>query len=422
MPKTFRPYDPDQMLLLPLSVQDWVPAGDMAHFIGEVVDVLDLTAIEETYEGDLRGYPPFHPRMMTKLWLYAYAVGTTSSRKVARLAQRDVGFMMLAAGNKPDFRTLNDFRLRHLQALRRLFKQVLKLCRKKGLLQGKHVAIDGTKVKANASKHAAMSYGRMKQEDKRITKEIDDWFEEADRVDAEEDRRYGKDKSGDELPEELQTAEGRRKAIREAMDELEREAKEAGKDEPDDKAQRNFTDPESKIMRGGDGSFIQGYNAQAAVDAKHQIIVATDLTSMASDAPQLIPMVKRVRKNLGRNPDEISADAGYCSEANLKDLSHRKLEPYVATGKGLRQYRMPTAPRGRIPQHLTLRERMARKLLTKHGRSRYKLRQQVVEPVFGQIRNKGLIRFLLRGEEKCSAEWDLHCIGHNLCKLQKAWG
>ena len=423
MPKTFRPYDPDQMLLMPPSVQDWVPAGDMAHFIDDVVDELDLSTIESVYEqGDLRGFPPLHPRMMTKLWLYGYAVGTTSSRKVARLAQRDVGFMILAGSNKPDFRTLNDFRLRHLQALRGLFKQVLKLCRKKGLLQGRHVAIDGTKAKANASKHSAMSYGRMKQEDKRISKEIDDWFKEADRVDADEDRRYGKDKQGDELPEELQPAEGRRKAIREAMAELEREAKEAGKDEPDEKAQRNFTDPESKIMRGGDGAFMQGYNAQAAVDAKNQIIVATDLTSMASDAPQLIPMVDRIRKNLGRNPDEISADAGYCSEANLKVLSRRRLDPYIATGKGVRQYRMPAAPRGRIPQNLTLRQCMARKLLTKHGRSRYKLRQQVVEPVFGQIKNKGLVRFLMRGQEKCSAEWDLHCIGHNLSKLHQAWG
>ena len=422
MPKTFRPYDPDQMLLMPPAVQEWVPAGDMAHFISEVVDVLDLSAIEDEYEtGDLRGYPPYHPRMMTKLWLYAYAVGTTSSRKLARLAQRDVGFMMLAAGNKPDFRTLNEFRQRHLKALANLFKQVLKLCRKKGLLGGRHVAIDGTRVKANASKHSAMSYGRMKQEDARISKEIDDWFKKADQVDAEEDAKYG-ERQGDELPEELQTADGRRKAIREAMEELEREAKENGEDEPKDKAQRNFTDPESRIMRSGDGAFIQGYNAQAAVDAKEQIIVAADLSNMAADAPLLVPMVDLVRKNLGRNPKEISADAGFCSEANLEVMAGRNLEAFIAAGKMERQYRQPAAPRGRIPQHLTLRQRMARKLLTKHGRSRYRLRQQVVEPVFGQIRNKGLVRFLLRGQAKCNAEWQLHCIGHNLTKLHKAWG
>jgi transposase len=422
MPKTFRPYDPDQMLLMPPAVQDWVPAGDLAHFIDDVVDELDLSAITGVYEqGDLRGYPPYHPGMMTKLWLYGYTLGTTSSRKLARLAQRDVGVMMLAAGNRPDFRTLNDFRQRHLVALAGLFVQVLKLCRRKGLLEMRHVAVDGTKLKANASKHSAMSYSRMKQEDARITAEIDAWFREADRVDAEEDERYGHDQRGDELPEELQTAEGRRKAIREALAELEKEAKEQGKAEPDAKAQRNFTDPESRIMRGGDGNFIQGYNAQAAVDAGKQVIVAAHLTTSASDAQQLIPMLNRVRRNLGRNPREISADAGYCSADNLEKLGRRRLESYIATGRMPRSYRAAPAPRGRIPASLTVRERMARKLQTTEGRARYRLRQQVVEPVFGQIKNKGLARLLLRGEQKCAAEWQLHCTGHNLTKLHKAW-
>jgi len=421
MQKTFRPYDPDQMLLLPPSVHEWVPVGDLAHFISDVVDELDLSGIESVYEEELRGYPPYHPRMMTKLWLYAYAVGQTSSRKLERLVQRDLGFMMLAAGNQPDFRTLALFRQRHLAALSGLFKQVLKLCRKRGLLKLRHVAIDGTKVKANASKHSAMSYGRMKQEDERISGELDAWFKKANQVDAEEDRLYGEDKRGDELPEELQTAEGRRKAIREAMAELEKEAAEAGREAPKDKAQRNFTDPESRIMRSSEGAFIQGYNAQAAVDAEHQIIVAADLNNMAADAPQLIPMLDLVRTNLGRNPAEISADAGYCSEANLQVLDERPLRSFVATGKMHRSYNQPAAPRGRIPAHLDVRQRMQRKLLTKAGRARYRLRQQVVEPVFGQIRNKGLIRLLLRGEEKCRAEWILHCIGHNLTKLHPAW-
>lgn len=421
MQKTFRPYDPDQMLLLPPSVRDWVPAGDLAHFINDVTDELDLKAIESAYEDELRGYPPYHPRMMTKLWLYAYAVGQTSSRKVSRLVQRDLGFMMLAAGNQPDFRTLALFRQRHLQALSGLFKQVLKLCRKRGLLKLRHVAIDGTKVKANASKHSAMSYGRMKQEDERISREIEAWFKKADQIDAEEDKLYGGDKRGDELPEELQTAEGRRKAIREAMAELEKEAEEAGTEGPEDKAQRNFTDPESRIMRSSEGAFIQGYNAQAAVDAEHQIIVAADLNNMAADSPQLIPMLDLVRQNVGRNPEEISADAGYCSEANLEVLAGRLIDPFIAAGKMHRSYNQPPAPRGRIPVDLTQRQRMQRKLLTKAGRARYRLRQQVVEPVFGQIRNKGLIRLLLRGEEKCRAEWTLHCIGHNLCKLHPAW-
>ncbi|HEY8759999.1 MAG TPA: IS1182 family transposase [Candidatus Dormibacteraeota bacterium] len=421
MPKTFRPYLPNQLLLLPQSVQDWVPRGDLAHFISDVVDVLDLSAIEDGYEEELRGYPPYHPRMMTKLWLYAYTVGQTSSRKVARLVVRDVGFMMLAAGNQPDFRTVNEFRRRHLKALSGLFGQVLKLCRKKGLLKLRHVAIDGSKVKANASKHSAMSYGRMKQEDERISKEIEAWFKEADRVDAAEDRLYGEDQRGDELPEELQTAEGRQRAIREAMAELEKEAEAAGKAEPAEKAQRNFTDPESRIMRSGEGAFIQGYNAQIAVDAENQIIIATALTNGAADSPQLIPMVDLVRRHLGRNPDQISADAGYCSEANLEVLAGRRLDLFIATGKMHRRYRQPKAPRGRIPNRLTMRERMARKLLTKAGAAAYRLRQQVVEPVFGQIKNKGLIRLLLRGVVKCDAEWTLHCIGHNLGKLHSAW-
>lgn len=421
MQKTFRPYDPDQMLLLPPSLRDWVPDGDLAHFISDVTDELDLSSIESVYEEEMRGYPPYHPRMMTKLWLYAYAVGQTSSRKLERLARRDVGFMMLAAGNQPDFRTLALFRQRHLAALAGLFKQVLKLCRKQGLLKLRHVAIDGTKVKANASKHSAMSYGRMKQEDERISREIDAWFRKADQVDAEEDKLYGEDKRGDELPEELQTAEGRRKAIRKAMAELEKEAAEAGQEAPKDKAQRNFTDPESRIMRSSEGAFIQAYNAQAAVDSEHQIIVAAGLNNMAADAPQLVPLVNLVEQNLGRHPREISADAGYCSQSNLEALAARPIEAFIATGKMHRSYNQPESPRGRIPSDLDIRQRMQRKLSTKAGRARYRLRQQVVEPVFGQIRNKGLIRLLLRGEEKCRAEWTLHCLGHNLCKLHPAW-
>ncbi len=355
-----------------------VPVGDIAHFINDVTDELDLSAIESMYEEELRGYPPCHPRMMTKLWLYAYAVGQTSSRKVARLVQRDLGFMMLAAGNQPDFRTLALFRQRHLKALSGLFKQVLKLCRKRGLLKLRHVAIDGTKVKANASKHSAMSYGRMKQEDERISREIDAWFKKADQVDADEDKLYGGEKRGDELPEELQTAEGRRKAIRKAMAELEKEAEEAGAEAPENKAQHNFTDSASRIMRSSEGAFIQGYNAQAAVDAEHQIIVAADLNNMAADSPQLIPMLDLVRENLGRNPEEISADAGYCSEANLEVLAGRLVDPFIAAGKMHRSYNQPSAPRGRIPVDLTLRQRMQRKLLTKAGRARYRPRPRSV--------------------------------------------
>lgn len=422
MAKTFRPYDPDQMLLLPPSVRDWVPDGDMAHFVSDLVDGLDLSAIEEKYEKELRGYPPYHPRMMTKLWLYGYTTGVFSSRRLAKLARRDVGAMMLAAGNEPDFRTLNEFRRTHLKELARLFTQVVQLCEKKGLIKLRHVAVDGTRVKANASKHSAMSYGRMKPELEQIEQEIKSWFKESDRVDAEEDARLGPDKRGDELPPELQTAARRREAIRKAMAELEEEARAAGKETPEDKAQRNFTDPESRIMKGGDGSFIQGYNAQAAVDASSQVIVAHSLSNSAADSKQLVGVVDEIETVVGIHPQQISADAGYCSDTNLEAMEDRCIDAYIATGRMPRTYRMPSAPVGRIPHDLSRRARMKRKLTTKPGRRTYKQRQQVVEPVFGQIRNKGLIRFLLRGLKKVPHEWALHSIGHNLCKLQPVWG
>jgi hypothetical protein len=357
---------------------------------------------------------------MTKLWLYAYATGQRSSRKLAQLATRDVGCMMLAAGNRPDFRTLNSFRLRHLAALEGLFGQVLEMCREEGLVRLDHVAIDGTKLKANASKHAAMSYDRMQPEVNRISAELKKWFEDCDRTDAEEDAKYGADNDGYELPENLRTAERRRAAIRKAIKELKERAKAEGKAKPDAKAQANFTDPESRIMKGGDGAFIQGYNGQAAVDASSQVIVAATLTNSAADCPQLLEVVAEIAANLDELPMEISADAGYCSDANLEALILLGVDAYVATGRMPRSYRVPPAPRGRIPVGLTLKERMKRRLTTKAGRQRYRLRQQTVEPVFGQIKNKGLIRLWLRGERKARGEWTLHCIGHNLCKLHLA--
>jgi transposase len=366
------------MLLLPAPVQEWVPEGDIAHFISDVVDALDLSEIEAVYDEEMRGYPPCHPRMMTRLWLYAYAVGTRSCRKLAKLAPRAVGCMMLAAGNRPDFRTLNSFRLRHLAALGGLFQQVLLLCRDEGLVKLDHVAVDGTKLKANASKHAAMSYDWMQPEVDRITAELDTWFRECDQTDAEEDAPYGADHDGDELPENLRTAAKRRAAIRTAIKDLKERAQTEGKTEPDAKAQQNFTDSESRIMKG-------------------------------------------IEANLDELPSELSADAGYCSEANLEALDELGVTAYVATGRMPRSYRCPAAPRGRIPAGLTRRERMKRRLMTKRGRERYRLRQQVGGPVFGQIKNKGLIRIWLHGEQKAEHEWLLHCTGHNLSKLHGAW-
>jgi transposase len=264
MAKTFRPYEPDQMLLMPPALADWVPEDHLARFVSDLVESLDLTAIEDTYAEE-RGFPPYHPRMMTKVLLYAYATGTYSSRKVARRLVEDVAMRFLAAGNEPDFRTLSDFRKRHSAALAGLFTQVLRLCRRAGLVKLGQVAIDGTRVKANASKHKAMSYGRMGEKEAALQAEIAELLRRAEQADRDEDARYGPGRRGDELPAELARRESRLQKIREAKAALEAEAREqvaqAGKDPahatPAPKAQRNFTDPESKIQKTPDG-FIQG--------------------------------------------------------------------------------------------------------------------------------------------------------------------
>jgi len=261
MSKTYRPYEPKQAFLMPVSLQDWLSEDHLAYFLLDVVDELDLSAIMRRYEGERRGYPPYHPRMMVKVLLYAYCVGVPSSRKIGVRLEEDVAFRVLAANNTPDFRTISDFRKDHLEALAGLFVQVLRLCQRAGLVKLGHVSMDGTKVKANASKHKAMSYGRMKQEEARLEAEVRRLLEEAEAVDDEEDSRYGTDKRGDELPPELARRDSRLRKIREAMAALEAEAEE---DKPADKAQRNFTDPDSRIMPAPGGKdFVQAYNAQA---------------------------------------------------------------------------------------------------------------------------------------------------------------
>ena len=290
MSKTFRPYEPDQTFLMPASLQDWLPREHLAYFISDVVEHLDLWAIVGRYAGEERGYPPYHPRMMVKVLLYAYCVGVPSSRKIARRLQEDIAFRVLAANNTPDFRTVSDFRKGHLKALAGLFVQVLKLCQKAGLVKLGHVALDGTKIRANASKHKAMSYKRMKEEEARLEGEVMELLQRAQAVDAEEDHRYGKDKEGEELPKELTFRESRLKRIREARAALEAEARAEGEEEvrkgkkgsgvPKDKAQRNSTDPDSRIMPApGAKHFLQAYNGQAAVDSAHQVIVAAELTN-----------------------------------------------------------------------------------------------------------------------------------------------
>ena len=424
MAKTFRPYEPDQMLLMPPSLQDWVPDGHLARYVSDLVDnILDLSEIEDAYDEE-RGFPPYHPAMMVKLLLYGYCTGTYSSRRIGAKLQDSVAFRYLAAGNAPDFRTISEFRKRHGKAMKGLFDQVLKLCREAGLVKLGKVAIDGTKIKANASKHKAMSYGRMKQKESETMRLVEQILRRAEQVDEEEDRLYGPDKRGDELPPELATREGRLKKLREAKAALEAEARDKaraeGKD-PDqakvpDKAQRNFTDPESKIQRTNDG-FIQGYNAQLAVDAEFQVIVAQHVTPMAPDVNELVPAVESIEAVLGNVPEKVLADAGYWSEQNVVSLEAKGIEPFIAT-KRMKHSEIPSpAPRGRCPKHLTVRERMARKLRTARGRKIYSKRQELPEPVFGQIKHgRGFRQFLRRGTRKVSEEWAMVCLAHNMLK------
>ena len=426
MRKTYLPYDPDQQLLLPAALQEWLPDDHLAYFISDVVDQLDLSSITARYEGERRGGPPYHPRMMVKVLLYGYCIGVASSRRIAQRLHEDIAFRVLAANNTPDFRTISDFRRDHLAALSGLFLQVLAFCQRAGLVKLGHVALDGTKVRANASRHKAMSYRRMKEKEEQLAAEVAELLRRAQEVDDEEDRRYGKDKRGDELPEELAFREGRLEKIREAMAALEAEAQAAAEAEgkehpgvPEDKAQRNFTDAESRIMPAPGGrDFLQAYNCQAVVDHAHQVIVAARATNQSSDKQQAAAMMQETIDNVGAVPREVSADAGYYSAKAVDDLQALGVDPYVAPEQTRHGRVVPPAPRGRIPRHLSPRDRMRRKLRTKRGRKRYALRMETVEPVFGQIKQgRGFRQFLLRGLEKVNAEWSLICTGHNLLKL-----
>jgi len=441
MSKHFRPWKIDDAQLLPASVQDYVPKEHPARFIVALVrESLDLCEIEASYHSHL-GQPPFHPIMMTALLLHGYASGIYSSRRIAKACSERADFMMIVAGDAPDFRTVSDFRKRHLKALARLFVQVLKLCEAAGLAKLGHVAFDGTKIKANASKHKAMSYARMKQREAELQAEVDRWLAAAEAADAEEDARHGA-KRGDEMPDWIADKKKRLAKIREAKAALEAEAKAAAEEEtrrraeaeekrkaegkkrngpppapastePDGKAQRNFTDPESRILKSKDG-FIQGYNAQAAVDGEAQVIVAHAITQSTSDQDQLTVLLDGTKANLGAKPKEASADAGYCSEANLQALADRNVAGYIATGRAKHAADDKRGTGGPLTQA------MRRKLQRAGWRTRYRLRKQIVEPVFGQIKQaRGFRQFLLRGVEAVRAEWALICTAHNLTKLAK---
>jgi transposase len=423
MAKTFRPYMPEQDYLLPPSLREWLPSDHLAYFVSDLVDQLDVTAITEPYEREERGFPPYHPVMLTKVLLYAYCVGVFSSRKIQRRLAEDVAFRVLAAGNEPDFRTIADFRRRHLAALEGLFVQVLRVAREAGALTVGRVAIDGSKVRANASKHKAMSYARMVEKERQLAQEVHHWLTQAEATDAQEDAQHGRDRRGDELPEDLRRRETRLARIREAKRVLEERAKaaatptdaEATPGVPKGKAQYNFTDPESRIMKGPDG-FVQAYNVQIAVEDTCQLIVGQAVTQEVNDKRQLAPMIETVTAQAGETPGEVLADNGYCSEANLEYVRDEGIDAYIATDRPKHDTPLPPV-RGRIPMHATLVDRMRRKLRTKRGAAVYRQRKAIVEPVFGQVKHgRGFRQFLLRGLDKVRGEWSLLCLTHNILK------
>ena len=459
MGKSFLPDDVNQSLLFPPSLHDWLPEGHLARFVVDVVSALDLSAIFASYEEkDGRGQSAYAPAMMLRVLLYGYATGVYSSRKLEAKTYDDVAFRYLSADAHPDHDTLAEFRKRHLESLAGLFTQALQLCEKAGLVKLGHVAIDGTKIKANASKHKAQSYARMGETEQRLKQEIEALLEQAEDVDAAEDAQYGKGKRGDELPEELARRESRLKKIAQAKAELEQEAREKAEREraeveaklaerreqeeqtgkkkrgrepkvpepehaqPEATAQRNFTDPDSRIMPDGanKGSFVQGYNAQIAVDSASQVIVAAEVTQETNDKKQLLPMIALIAANLKQKPEKVSADTGYFSEANVTDESVKDVDLYVATGRDKHSGAVETfcdPP----PPDASPKEAMRHKLRTADGHAVYKMRKAIVEPVFGQIKEqRSFRRFSLRGKQNVRREWRLVCAVSNLLKLFRA--
>jgi len=459
--KTFRSFDPDQILLMPPSLDEWLPEGHLARFVAELVDeALDLGPIVADYK-EVRGYPPYDPRLMVRLLVYGYCTGVRSSRAIERKCVDDVAFRFLAAGQAPDFRSIARFRRRHLAALAGLFLQSLRLAQKLGMVKMGRVALDGTKLEANASRHKAMSYPRLVAKEEQVEAEIAELeatvaalLADAEATDAAEDARFGVDGKDADLPAELDRREKRLARLQAARAQIEAEAADrarahaedkerrrqdrSGEDDgqkvtnaglaaaqaarPKPKAQANFTDPESRIMKNSDGAYVQAYNAQAVVDDAHQIITAADVTDCACDAPSYTPMLDQCAANTGTHPDQALVDAGYCSEANLHAAAQRQAEhgteTFMATGRLAHDERVPPAPRGRIPASATPKQRMARKLRTKPGKAAYRRRKAIVEPVFGQIitRQNGR-NLLLRGKDAARAEWRLLAACHNLLKV-----
>jgi len=450
MAYNFLAYDEQQLYLLPASIVEWVQDDSLARFVGETVDLLDrrgqLGGFYEGYRRDGWGHPAYHPRMLVKVLVYGYCMGVTSSRKLAAGCENEVALRYLTANQQPDFRTISDFRKDHLSALTKLFVEVLGLCQEAGLVNLGRVALDGRKIAGNASLD-------QNRDEEWLQEEVRKLLAEAERVDAEEDAKHGKEQRGDELPQGLRTREERRKRLEMALERIEEKKRQAavkqerkieerrreevetggkkrGRKPKDPEAaaleaakrkKANVTDPESRILKTRRG-WVQGYNGQAVADCKSQVIVAQDLTQEENDVKQLGPMLKRCEEQAGARPGEVLADAGYWSEENAK-LESEETELFIATTKDWKQrkaMREAPPPRGRIPKGLSARERMERKLLTKRGHEAYKQRGSTIEPVFGQMVMRGLVRFLLRGSKKARAEWSLWCTTHNLLKLWRS--
>ncbi len=454
MARSFRPYTPDQPYLLPPSPQDWMSEDHLAYAIRDVVQLLDLSAFRQGYSSDGRGAPAYAPEMLIALLLYAWCNQIYSSRKIARLCLDDLGGRFLAAGQAPDYRCVNEFRLRHGDALEALFLQSVRLCQKAGMVSLIHLAIDGTKISANASKHKAMSYGRMDEEEARLTTEIRKLLQQGTAEDAKDDAELGADRQGSLFrDEEIARRESRVQKLREAKAALEAEAKAAaeakkaereakerareaegkgklgGRKPPDPesvkprtKAQRNFVDPESRIMKGGDGAFIQGYNGQAAVDRANQVITACELTTQAADSPHLPTMVEQSALNTGFHPDTCSADPGYYSAANVQCLESAGIEALIPPDR--QRHGTPSEPAKPLTdeefQKLAPKDQMRHQVSTAEGRAAYANRKKTVEPVFGQIKgcpgHPGFRQFLRRGLKKCREEWHWACASHNILK------
>ena len=434
MPTRFRPYQPKQMLLLSPDLREWVPEGHLAHQVSELVDGLDLGAFYQPYEEDGRRNAPYEPRMMVKVLIYAYATGVFSSRKMAKKLEEDVAFRMLAAGNFPQHRTICEFRRRHLQDFKKLLVEVVRLAREMGMVRLGRMGIDGTKVRANASRRKAMSYGRMGEREQQLREEIDQLLEKAQQKDVEEDQRYGEDRRGDELPEELSRREDRLAAIQAAKQRLEAAQRAADDErgrkpgqernpkggqpykrdygEPEEKAQSNFTDPESKIMKTSNEGFQQCYNAQLAVDGDHQLIVATEVSAKASDQGQMMGLPEEVEETFEEKPKQVLADAGCCNETDLQALEARGVDGYVALGReGKRAVEVDG-------NQYPAKSRMGRKLASRAGRAEYARRKWISEAPHGWIKHGlGFRRFSLRGLKSVQGEWDLVCLALNIKRM-----